>query len=145
MATEHTPGSWHFNSKGAETDDGAMSGWILEAGAVDDEPCIAYIDSVGSADLALMLAAPELLAMAQAFVVASDHNSDTGECDCDGDCDAAIDLWVGVDRMARTAIRKARGGGQHVGTERYAESIRDQYDNVRVQVFNGDDGLKRED
>lgn len=28
--------------------------------------------------------------------------------------------------------------------ERYAESIRDQYDNVRVHVFNGTDGSKRE-
>jgi|SRR5581483_4771890 len=57
---EHTPGPWHF-LQAPERPGGALDGWILPEGAMEDDPCVAYLEGVGDVDLALLLAAPDML------------------------------------------------------------------------------------
>lgn len=62
--------------------------------------------------LVVIAAAPDLLAACQAAVAAILHNADSGasDCDCDGDCEIALDLWTAAESLLRTAIARATGG-----------------------------------
>jgi hypothetical protein len=66
---DHTTAPWEFDAAPSDAGDDALRGHILPHGAVEDDPCVAYVEGVGSVDLALMLAAPEMLEVLESVYV----------------------------------------------------------------------------
>lgn len=101
----HSDAPWRFDPVPHRAGHG-IEGHIVPHGAQVDDPCVAYVEGVGSADLALMLAAPEMLAALEAFATANQH---ADECGCDDDCDIAIRLWAGAHQTGLAALAKSKG------------------------------------
>lgn len=100
--SEHSDAPWSFTSAPItwpQRGDVARAGWITPHGWIEDEPCVAYIENVGSADVALIVAAPELLAALESALDQAEDGLHSSPCD-EPDC------WV---EAARCAISKAQG------------------------------------
>ena len=67
--TEHSDAPWRFDAAPSDAGSDALRGHILPHGATDDDPCVAYVEGVGSVDLALLLAAPEMLAVLETVYI----------------------------------------------------------------------------
>lgn len=110
MTVAHTPGPWAFHAAPHRAGH-AIEGHILLQGAIDDEPCVAYVEGVGSIDLSLILAAPELLAALESILRAY-TDAEAGRLGIDPEdawkARAGIPPWV--ERIVMPAIRKAKGG-----------------------------------
>ena len=99
---EHSEAPWRFDAAPSDAGSDALRGHILPHGATEDDPCVAYVEEVGSADLALMLVAPELLAGALEIRCWGCyrwlyHETRSGDPEC-GQCDPL-----------RAAVAKANG------------------------------------
>lgn len=100
MNNAHSPGPWHFERASGRYDgDAALDGWILPHGAIEDDPYVAYLEGVGRVDLALIAAAPDLLAALEAALEQTEDGLHSSPCDEPG-------CWV---EAAQRAIRKAKG------------------------------------
>ena len=64
---QHSEAPWRFEAVPHRAGHG-IEGHILPHGAGEDDPCVAYVEGVGSTDLALMLAAPDLLAALEGLI-----------------------------------------------------------------------------
>jgi hypothetical protein len=100
--TQHSDAPWRFEAVPHRAGHG-IEGHILPHGATVDDPSVAYVEGVGSVDLALMLAAPDLLAALELYI--SEHGHEVGcmyfnpSFGCGPRC-----------QQPRAAIEKARGG-----------------------------------
>ncbi len=99
------PGPWLFVPL-FEPTDGTAAGHIVGADAEGETARIAYLEEVRCLDLRLLLAAPELLDVCQAFVDLNEHN---GVCGCAGFCEPALDMWGAAQKLAEAAIERATG------------------------------------
>ena len=89
---EHTTGPWRSLSP-RTAGAGTVTGWIVGAEPDEDAPTVAWIEEVQPADLALLLAAPELLAALTALLEQL----------------SADPVYLPLRTAARAAISKARG------------------------------------
>lgn len=99
--SRRTPGPWRFDPAPTwpKHGDTTRAGHIERHDASEGDPCVAYIESVGPADLALMLAAPELLdALKWAVEWMEQYEGET------------MPGWRVWQASARAAIAKAEGG-----------------------------------
>jgi hypothetical protein len=100
--SEHSEAPWRIDPAPSDAGSDALRGHILPHGAGEDDPCVAYVEGAGSGDLALMLAAPELLAALEAMLTACFLDYGPTEND-----DPQI---VAAHRLALAAITRARQG-----------------------------------
>jgi hypothetical protein len=106
---EHSDAPWRFDPAPSDANmPDALRGHILPHGAQEDDPCVAYVEGVGSVDLAPLLSAPDMLAVLESVYVdlvtyskRLSGSYDTG----------AIALGSCADQV-HAVIRKAKGKGR---------------------------------
>lgn len=98
---------WRFEAA-PNSEPECLIGWIVPHGQhVEDDPNVAYVENVGSADLAVLLTGPELLDALEAMLPEFAESLNSGKPV--GHTVGSMNRALAAIKLAEAAIAKAKG------------------------------------